>query len=70
MHIKPHINEQEVKVSQVTIHGNNQMSARNGTPEKEAVAAITLAGIKDTAIGNKAGPRTLTVSEDTILIPT
>ena len=68
MHIKPHINEQEAKVSQVTILGNNLMSARNGTPEKEAVAAISLAGIKDTAIGNKDGPRTLALSEDTILI--
>ena len=55
MHIKPHINEQEAIVNQVTILGNNQMSAGNGTPEKEAVAAITLAGIQDTAIGNKAG---------------
>ena len=69
-HIKPPINEQEAKVIKVTILGNNQMLVRNGTLEKEAVAATTLAGIQHTAIGSKAGPRTLTVSEDTILIPT
>ena len=69
VHIRLRINEQGAKVNQVAILGNSLTSARSGTLGKEATAATTQAGIKDTAIGNKAGPPPLTVSVDTTLTP-
>jgi len=70
VHIKLRRNEQEAKAKPVALLGNSLMSARNGTPEKKVAVAMTQAGTKDTAIGNKAGPPPLTVSVVTTPTPT
>ena len=68
--IKLRRNVQEAKVKPVALLGNSLMSAKNGTPEKKVAAAMTQAGTRDKAIGNKAGPPPLTAPVVTTTTPT
>jgi hypothetical protein len=70
VHNKLRKNEQEAKAKQVALPGNSLIPAKNGTLEKKVAVAMTQAGNKDTAIGNKAGPPPLTVPAVTTLTQT